>query len=117
MEEIDIIELLKRVKEGNAPKEIEVEGTKHYLDDNAEDISGLYKDSGGYEFLVEYITFDTKIKILDKPIIEELGYELDLSVNGLIKPTEYEKNLGNCIIANAKKINEIIRYLRDKEEK
>lgn len=34
MEEIDIIELLKRVKEGKAPKEIEINGDKYnYFED------------------------------------------------------------------------------------
>jgi len=33
-EEIDIIELLKRVKEGKAPKEIEIEDTKYFYNQN-----------------------------------------------------------------------------------
>ena len=92
-EEIDIIELLERVKEGKAPKKIEING-------NIYDFNGfiniLYMYEGNaYNMFSENINFDTKIKILDKPIIEELP----------------EDDLINVRIRN--KINEIIKFLNN----
>lgn len=74
MEEIDIIELLQRVKEGKAPKEIEIENTTFYYNENTTDIERLYCDgsqkASGY--WTRYRTpINTKIKILDKPIIKK----------------------------------------------
>ena len=70
MEEIDIIELLKRVKEGKAPKKIEINGNEYNYCPTEYNIQFLYQNND-YCSLVEKINFDTKIKILDKPIIEE----------------------------------------------
>lgn len=71
MEEIDIIELLKRVKEGKAPKKIEIEGRQYSLTGHSL-IKYKYNDNGIFWFSNDNIYLDTKIKILDKPIIEEL---------------------------------------------
>ena len=84
MEEIDIIELLKRVKEGKAPKRIEIKGMFYSRN---EDIG--YRDV--VELMYEHytspldnpkfwlddtdVTLDTKIKILDKPIIKQFYYD------------------------------------------
>lgn len=77
-EEIDIIELLKREKEGKAPEKIEINGTSYLLVPNykvrgiqnwySNEINMFYE----YWFDNQNISTDTKIKILDKPIIEEL---------------------------------------------
>ena len=73
MEEIDIIELLKRIKEGKAPKLIEIDGTEYEFYENYNDIVCAYQTEDCDDWLEnETITLDTKIKILDKPIIEEL---------------------------------------------
>ena len=70
-EEIDIIELLKRVKEGKAPKKIEINGNiynyKGFIN-----IQYMY-EGNEYNMFSEGLNFDTKIKILDKPIIEKLN--------------------------------------------
>ena len=74
MEEIDIIELLKRVKEGKAPKLIEIDGTEYKFMKDFSDIYCIYQtkdyDDWGEN---ENVTLNTKIKILDKPIIEKLN--------------------------------------------
>ena len=92
-EEIDIIELLKRVKEGKAPKRIEIDGTEYTFCSNIKDIAMCYRNDENIGYMSEeIISFDTKIKILDKPIIEELNenenidiYELARKVNQIIK--------------------------------
>jgi len=102
MEEIDIIELLKRVKEGKAPKEIEIDGTKYEFKENCSDIVCIYQTEYFYNWLDnEDITLNTKIKILDKPIIEKLP--------------EITATSSNIIKYNRDKINEIIDYINDKE--
>lgn len=67
MEEIDIIELLQRVKEGKAPKKIEIHGKICEFEKYERKMEELYSyDDYGW-FTVLDITFDTPIKILDKP--------------------------------------------------
>lgn len=110
MEEIDIIELLKRVKEGKAPKEIEIKN-KIFTYNQSKDISYLY--SYYADGWLQYdIDFDTKIKILDKPIIEEL----DTIIGDIENPSHNEILILNWIRNNRIKINEIIRYLRSRDE-
>lgn len=105
MEEIDVIELLKRVKEGNAPKKIEIERTKYKFQENCSDIVCIYQTEGYDDWLEnEDITLDTKIKILDKPIIEEIPIPIEVPKGMIIEQ----------FFAN--KINEIIRHI-NKEEK
>lgn len=101
MEEIDIIELLKRVKEGKAPKRIQINNTIYnYMlgDGYLDDIETMYENNNGDAWLRSQIEmwFDTKIKILDKPIIEYLPYS--------DKQTITEQEMTN-------KINEIIGIL------
>ena len=50
MEEIDIIELLQRVKEGKAPKEIEIENRTYIRsnDPDTDDIVYMYKGYSDY---------------------------------------------------------------------
>ena len=111
MEEIDIIELLKRVKEGNVPKRIEINGSVYnYEGWNGSNIQFMYENNN-YNMFSENIGFDTKIKILDKPIIEELDYKLEE-----IEANYNESWLMNCIRANKDKINEIIKII-NKENK
>ena len=97
MEEIDIIELLKRVKEDKAPKLIEINKKIYKFNYNPPDICKVYiRNEDGYPYLWltnEIITFNTKIKILDKPIIEEL------EMRGTM----------------ADKINEIIKWINNKK--
>ena len=112
MEEIDIIELLKRVKEGKAPKEIEIKGCKYKYNTLDEDYDYIRVgiDDGIYDLVDDYNIFDmldTKIKILDKPIIEECD-EIDLQA---FKDDEYVKAV---IRTNRKKINEIIKFINEK---
>lgn len=94
MEEIDIIELLKRVKEGKAPKKIMIGETEYEYDDTWEEIGDMYDGDYGHYLYEEEITLYTKIKILDKPIIEELDDYNNVDIFDL-----------------AIKVNQIIRYL------
>lgn len=113
MEEIDIIELLKRVKEGKAPKRIQIGETRYELNGEPDeleetDIEYLYLSEMNERTWIDdmqpLITIQTKIKILDKPIIEELN------------PSEYYFKDGTELVYKKmfNKINEIIRYLRSK---
>lgn len=100
MEEIDIIELLKRVKEGKAPKWIEVGGNKYKYYGEGYSLEYLYIDNDGDGWVrLEEVDVNTKIKILDKPIIEKIPPNLKL----------------DTFILN-KKLEEIIDYI-NKEEK
>ena len=106
-EEIDIIELLKRVKEGKAPKEIEIEETKYEFQKNYTDIVLAYQTEDDDNWLEnEIITLDTKIKILDKPIIEEMKESYN---------TVFKDELDQFILDVQNKINEIIRVINNKE--
>lgn len=113
MEEIDIIELLQRVKEGKAPKEIKIENITFYYNQNTADIERLYCDcsqkASGY-WTRYHTPINTKIKILDKPIIEELD-EIEL------KSFNDEAYMKLIIRSNRDKINEIIRVINNKENK
>ena len=108
MEEIDIIELLKRAKEGKAPKRIEVEEIEAEYNEDGDTIETLYITENGMWLEELFMDFDTKIKILDKPIIEECD-EIDLQC---FKDDEYVKAV---IRTNRKKLNEIIKFLNNKE--
>ena len=101
MEEIDIIELLKRVKEGKAPKEIEIGNSVYEFRNKNYNINELY-GNGTFLWFIRGVTLDTKIKILDKPIIEPLD---DLDLTNARPET------------NARKINEIIDFINNKESK
>lgn len=102
MEEIDVVELLKRVKEGKAPKKIEIEETKYKFQENCSDIVCIYQTEDCDDWLEnENVTLDTKIKILDKPIIEDIKINSDETQETLDIKT---------------KINEIIKHI-NKEEK
>lgn len=118
MEEIDIIELLKRVKEEKAPKEIKIEGTEYKFQENCSDIVCIYQTEDYDDWLEnEDITLDTKIKILDKPIIEEIPLieiNHDYSNSSTTDTYEVERAITNGELAD--KINEIIRHI-NKEEK
>lgn len=118
MEEIDIIELLQRVKEGKAPKLIEIENEKYSFFENYAMLEEIYEYIEQDNFwCIDTIELDTKIKILDKPIIEEIPLieiKHDYS-NGSTNDTyEVERAITNEELA--KKINEIIKHI-NKEEK
>lgn len=110
-EEIDIIELLKRVKEGKEPHRIKICDNEYYRPDNFNantrtTLNDLYRNCSNDCCWVfdERINFNTTIKILDKPIIEEL------------KPVKY----GNVVTIPDRdilmnKINEIIKWINNKE--
>jgi len=106
-EEIDIIELLKRVKEGKAPKIIQFNRRTHTFVDNEKQIAYLYKDINNdyWEYELGVVDFNTKIKILDKPIIEELEPNKCYFKDGteLVYKEMYSK------------INEIIKWINNKE--
>lgn len=106
MEEIDIIELLQRVKEGNAPKEIEINNRIFKYNNSIKSIELLYTNCDN-EWLRYYTTCDTKIKILDKHIIEELHETYDVSK--LADMQKFIRDIGN-------KTNEIIKWINNKEE-
>ena len=118
MEEIDIIELLKRVKEGKAPKEIEINGVvyERNIDEFGNYIETMYEHDEGprsaTKFWIDTATLSTKIKILDKPIIEELK-EIQYS------ELKYSNNINedyinSIIVSNRDKINEIIKCINEK---
>ena len=102
-EEIDIIELLQRVKEGKAPKEIEIEGRKYRCSiiDETYDYIRVGLDDGYFDLVDDYNIFelkDAKIKILDKPIIEEFEVTDTAPL-----PHQFRD-----------KINEIIKWINEK---
>jgi len=106
MEEIDIIELLKRVKEGKEPHRIKICDNEYYRPDNFNantrtTLNDLYRNCSNDCCWVfdERINFNTTIKILDKPIIEE--FEVTDTV-----PLSHQFR---------DKINEIIKFLNNKE--
>lgn len=107
MEEIDIIELLKRVKEGNAPKKIEVKGRYYNYNEGMKGYFRSVIDNNYISLTADFDMFDilyTKIKILDKPIIEKLDIPEPV---GNVRGQEY--TLGE-------KINEIIDWINNREE-
>ena len=102
MEEIDIIELFRRIKEGKAPKEIMINGDKYdYFKDWMTLNETYFTKAHGCEENICYweMDFMTKIKILDKPIIEELDDYNNVDIFDL-----------------ARKVNQIIKHI-NKEEK
>lgn len=129
MEEIGIIELLKRIKEGKAPKKIKIDDTIYYFT-NGEDISTMYQDADGWNWLTEeFVTTKTKIIILDKPILDKSvikELEIRSSRNYSDVNTDvlvYIDNEGKeceCFysvdVYIANKINEIIRYINKKKK-
>lgn len=112
MEEIDIIELLKRVKEGKAPKKIEIDGVV-YERNTDEQFFGcidlMYCRNTAIDEPTDWwiddkdVTLYTRIKILDKPIIERLGILPKIS------------NENEIMLKD--KINEIINWINNKENK
>ena len=111
-EEIDIIELLQRVKEGKAPKEIQVGNFVYSWHTEVEGYFRSVIDNNYISVTSDFDIFDildTKIKILDKPIIDRCD-EIDLQA---FKDEEYIKAV---IRTNRKKLNEIIDIL-NKENK
>lgn len=105
MEEIDIIELLKRVKEGKAPKEIEIGKDKLFYHPEEKYFERLYQTkNNSWWSNSSFITLDTKIKILDKLIIEEL--EIKDEGSKYISPDTFEITT---------KVNEIIKFINNKE--
>ena len=116
MEEIDIIELLKRVKEGNAPKEIQV---GNFIYSWHTEVEGYFRsviDNNYISVTADFDIFnilDTKIKILDKPIIEELP--TTEIVHNFEDNSTYEREKTYSEDELADKINEIIKFLNNKE--
>lgn len=108
MEEIDIIELLKRVKEGKAPKKIEILGNCYIrnTDEDKDILDYMYKGNIDYWTCETQVDIDTKIKISDKPIIQEL------------KPNKCYFKDGTELVYKEmySKINEIIKWI-NKENK
>ena len=111
MEEIDIIELLKRVKEGNAPKRIEINDNVYERDMDEADIEFIYRRDIGtfYKYWIkdEEMTVDTKIKILDKPKIEKLQWQSE--GKGISRVSNNVELM--------EKVNEIIDYINKREDK
>ena len=108
-EEIDIIELLKRVKEGKAPKWIEVGGNKYKYYGEGYSIEYLYIDNDGDGWVrLGDVDVCTKIKILDKPIIEEFKISEEHTEELYMDYPSKDEIIG--------KINEIIKHI-NKEEK
>ncbi len=108
MEKIDIIELLKRVKEGYRPEKIKIGDFIFNYNDEWNTIDELYIEIDNGDGFINYITLNTRIKILDgldKPIIEEIPTNPIEMPEGMIIEEVF-----------AHKINEIIRHI-NKEEK
>lgn len=103
-EEIDIIELFKRIKEGNAPKEIEINGKVYILTRYTCFLGVMYVEENNMSEYWELNNYaiDTIIKILDKPIIEEL--KMVKSMDGKVRAYPNEKTVFD-------KINEIIKHI------
>ena len=117
-EEIDIIELLQRVKEGKAPKRIKWVDTDTIFEYNPkwQNISYMYRKEDNNECLmaIDLATLKKEIKILDKPqnqIIEELDGK---EINWLVKSSENEhipereRMIINCMVELYNAVEEII---------
>ena len=106
-EEIDIIELLKRVKEGKEPKVIAINGDKYNYFEDWITLDEIYYTTahGEVENLCYWeMDFMTEIKILDKPILDKPIIE------------ELNENENVDIYELARKVNQIIKHI-NKEEK
>ena len=102
-EEIDIIDLFSRLYEGKAPQRIKIESFEYeFLADKGKYYRKVGDCTTWIALTEDYSFYDlttVKIKILDKPIIEELQDKMDTHKDEIID-----------------KINEIIRRI-NKEEK
>ena len=106
-EEIDIIELLKRVKEGKAPKEIEIEGVKYHYNEEWYDVFYSYLGRNDKKISQNFLDFDTKIKILDEHKIEKLEEKIcGISLG----------DTNRTLLYVIKKINEIIEKINGEEK-
>ena len=120
MQEIDIIELLQRVKEGKAPKKIQV---GNFIYSWHTEVEGYFRsviDNNYISVTADFDIFnilDTKIKILDKPIIEELEISRDVfGKNPILIKKDGKANTLRTIDAEIiDKINEIIDFINNKE--
>ena len=106
-EEINIIELLKRVKEGKAPKIIEVRGIVYKYRPEWKSIETMYVDGLGDD-ITNYsnIDLDTKVKVLDKPkyqIITKVSDDWDYDTVSI-----YDL---------CSKVDGVIDYINNKENK
>lgn len=111
-EKIDFIELVKRVKKGNAPKKIKVENRIYEFNENHTCINNMYCTTGGLFggiYLLNLLNnFNTEIIILDNNCAIQ---ELD--------PNDCYFKDGTELVYKEMywKINEIIKYLRNKGDK
>lgn len=65
IENIDIIELLKLVKIGKAPKEIEIRNIRYFYRPEWQSIETMYVSKLDYDITYDHnIDLDTKIKII-----------------------------------------------------
>ena len=113
-EEIDIIELLKRVKEGNAPKLIQIGKEIYHIKEENLDLRRIYETvDRNYYWDISDLYIDTPIKILDKPIIEELP--TTEIVHNFEDNSTYEREKTYSEDELADKINEIVKFLNNKE--
>ena len=112
MEEIDIIELLKRIKEGKTPKKINIKNTdtvfilNENFGQNRMDIDELYiwENSPMNWFERMHIDINTKINILDEPKNKRIPNISDNFDYDTVSTYDL------CL-----KIDDIIDYINDKE--
>lgn len=125
-EEINIVELFKLIQEGKAPKKIKILEYEFTYDDEETCLDSVYKRfeiCRPIEFWFDLpISIDTKIKILDKPVIEEIEIYQDDDGNdkAVVYPlndgtNNKNKNYAISIVYIANKINEIIRFINNNE--
>lgn len=111
MKEVDIINFLRQVKKGNAPKEIEINGVKFsYFEDTDKDIAMLYinEDTDETWAFDGFLTLDTKVKIPNNSEIK--GRKSNLDIRRLMK----EKSIRQWMVADKLGVSEftITRWLR-----
>ena len=121
--EITIYELLGLMKDGKAPKKISLFGKRYLLGGNNE-YKTYYRECDKTPindiYVLEYI-LNTKAEIIEEPKeLEEIEFKFNNGKRFMISNIEninYEVFIDTKELVLATKINEIIRYIKDKENK
>ena len=115
---ISVYELLGLIKDGKAPKKIKFDDTE-------------YKCGNGYYYRIDneipkiftneyniFLCLNDKVEILEenKPIIEKLKIKDNKVIGKWENGSDYHYTLSAPQVVIINKINEIISYLKDKEE-
>lgn len=121
--EITIYELLGLIKDKKAPKKISIFNEIYLLGGNNE-YKTYYRECDKTSindiYVLEYV-LNTKVEIIEEPKeLEEIEFKFNNGKRFMISNIEninYEVFIDTKELVLATKINEIIRYIKDKENK